>query len=115
MPDRLDFDELGSEVRCIWCGEGGPLWEWPEERRSSHFHREHNGGQPLEEELAEERARTSQARRERRHRSRAWVAFHESRVCANQYCAVAFVPHRADRMYCSDRCRRAVARSRDDR
>lgn len=36
MPDRYGFNHLGTDVRCIDCPEGGPVWSWPPERREHH-------------------------------------------------------------------------------
>jgi hypothetical protein len=42
MPDRHGFEHLPDrgeiEVRCIeeGCGEGGPLYQWPERERRRH-------------------------------------------------------------------------------
>jgi hypothetical protein len=36
MPDQFGFDHLGATVRCIDCSTGGPLWRWPEPKRSRH-------------------------------------------------------------------------------
>jgi hypothetical protein len=36
MPDQFGFDHLGATVRCIDCPTGGPIWHWPEPKRSRH-------------------------------------------------------------------------------
>jgi hypothetical protein len=36
MPDRHGFNLLGDSARCIDCPAGGPIWRWPERKRSRH-------------------------------------------------------------------------------
>lgn len=36
MPDRYGFEHLGAEVRCIDCGERGPVWRLTEHERRNH-------------------------------------------------------------------------------
>jgi hypothetical protein len=36
MPDRYGFNLLGDSARCIDCPAGGPIWRWPERKRSRH-------------------------------------------------------------------------------
>jgi hypothetical protein len=109
MPDRFGFNELGPEVRCIHCDEGGPRWQWPDDRRDQH-HRDHEVS-ISEDDLGQIRALESDARRERRHSTNWWIKLHEPRKCANPYCSTTFVPVRITRTYCSDRCRKAATRS----
>ena len=52
MPDQYGFNQLGQEVRCIDCEQGGPRWQWTERKRQRHA-RQHR---PI---------RTTQARRPR--------------------------------------------------
>ncbi len=112
MPDRNGFNELGTDVRCIWCEAGGPRWDWPDDRRYDH-HLDHERPRRAKQ-LERDRGVEAKARRERRHRSLRWVKSHEPRACGNPYCATVFTPERVSRIFCSDRCRKAVARQ-DDR
>lgn len=41
MPDRYGFNHLGDTMRCIDCPTGGPIWRWPEHKRSRHARRRH--------------------------------------------------------------------------
>ncbi len=107
MPDRHGFDLLGDRVRCIWCGACGDRWEWPEQRRGDHACRPEDD---LEDDARRAREAETHARRERRHRSRFWLATHKPRACANPYCSEVFTPKRSTRIYCKDACRRATAR-----
>src|SRR6266498_5084823 len=36
MPDQYGFNHLGDSVRCIDCPTGGPLGQWPEQKRRRH-------------------------------------------------------------------------------
>jgi hypothetical protein len=40
MPDKHGFDHLPDwgavDVRCIWCGAGGAIFNWPERLRERH-------------------------------------------------------------------------------
>jgi hypothetical protein len=112
MPDRFDFDHLGAEVRCIWCGDGGGTWAWPEEARAEHYHLHDPSPEDEAEQLRIEREYAAADRRARRHGTTWWTSTHGPRTCANTYCSETFVPVRITRIYCSDRCRRAVARRR---
>jgi hypothetical protein len=36
MPDHYGFNHLGDSVRCIDCPTGGPIAQWPEQKRARH-------------------------------------------------------------------------------
>lgn len=109
MPDRFDFDHLGLDVRCVWCGDGGPRWQWPDDRREQHGHTHDPSEEQLEEGRAAGKARGARARRERRHRTPEWVKQHASRS-ANPACSNVFEPARSTTGFSSDGCRKAAAR-----
>jgi hypothetical protein len=114
VPDRFGFDHFDTatrpELRCIVCGEHGPPFQWPVERREQH-HRAHRGD--VDDQAAEaaiksvtaELSASPSTRRDRR-------VVHPPRVCANPYCAAVFQPRRLTARFCSDRCRVAVHRMR---
>ena len=66
MPDRHGFNHLGQAVRCIDCPTGGPIWQWPRDRRhadthSPHQRRRHNQGNTETHHHRANQPRTSQS------------------------------------------------------
>jgi hypothetical protein len=113
MPDRFDFDHLGERVRCIWCGAGGPVWRWRDDRREAHSRSHDPSAEEVEAARCVEREEQARGRRDRRHRTLEWTSSHPVRTCAYTYCAEEFIPARSTRRYCSDRCRKAASRAQD--
>ena len=56
MPDQYGFNHLGDEVRCIDCPSGGPLWQWPEDKRARHGRSHGHTPTPVSPDLRRQRS-----------------------------------------------------------
>jgi HB1, ASXL, restriction endonuclease HTH domain len=56
MPDQYGFNHLGDKVRCIDCPTGGPLWQWPEHKRTRHGRSHGNAPKAVSPDLRRQRS-----------------------------------------------------------
>lgn len=56
MPDRLGYETLGSDLRCIDCGERRPAYAWRIQQRRLHHAAHLREGRVARERAARERA-----------------------------------------------------------